>query len=62
MSQKKNSTKKLTFSRYIWFIDRAGKEKFPNASSLAKEFEISRDQAQRDIEFMRDRLVPAGSV
>lgn len=56
MPQKKPSTKKLTFSRYIWFIDQAMKGKNPNARTLADEFEISQVQAQRDIEFMRDRL------
>lgn len=56
MAKKKPSTKKLTFSRYIWFINRAQKGKFPNAHSLADEFEISQVQAQRDIEFMRERL------
>lgn len=48
--------KKLTYSRYIWFINRAKKKRFPNAVSLAKYFEISLAQAQRDIEYMRDAL------
>lgn len=51
------STKKLTFSRYIWFIDQIKNQRnFPNARSLAEKFEISKVQAQRDIDFMRDRL------
>ena len=48
--------KKLTYSRYIWFIDRAKKGRHPNAVSLAKYFELSLAQAQRDIEYMRDAL------
>ncbi len=48
--------KKLAFSRYIWFIDQARRDRFPNARSLSEEFEISRVQAQRDVEFMRDLL------
>jgi len=48
--------KKLTFTRYIWFIDQAKKQKHPNTRTLAEEFEISQVQAQRDIEFIRDQL------
>jgi predicted DNA-binding transcriptional regulator YafY len=52
----KGMAKKLTYSRYIWFINRAKKKRFPNAVSLAEYFEISLAQAQRDIEYMRDAL------
>lgn len=48
--------KKLTYSRYIWFIDRAKKGRHPNAQWLVEYFEISLAQAQRDIEYMRDAL------
>lgn len=48
--------KKLTFTRYIWFIDQARFQKHPNTRTLAEKFEISPVQAQRDIEFMRDQL------
>jgi predicted DNA-binding transcriptional regulator YafY len=48
--------KKLTYSRYIWFIDRAKKERFPNAVKLADYFMISLAQAQRDVEYMRYTL------
>lgn len=50
--------KKLAFERYVWFIDRARREKYPNARKLAEHhaFEISVAQAQRDIDFMRDFL------
>ena len=45
--------KKLTYSRYIWFIDRAKRSKHPSTTSLMAKFEISLAQAQRDIEYMR---------
>ncbi len=48
--------KKLTYTRYIWFIDRAKRGKFPNTRHLMEKFEISQVQAQRDIEYMRDFL------
>lgn len=48
--------KKLTYSRYIWFVDRARKGKHPNTTKLMEKFEISLAQAQRDIEYMRDTL------
>lgn len=40
--------------RYMWFINQAKKERYPNAKKLAKKFEISKTQAQRDIEEMRN--------
>lgn len=48
--------KKITYTRYIWFIDRAKRGKHPSTTSLMKEFEISLAQAQRDIEYMRTFL------
>jgi predicted DNA-binding transcriptional regulator YafY len=48
--------KKLTYSRYIWFINRAKKGRFPNAVKLAEYFMISLAQAQRDVEYMRYTL------
>ena len=33
--------------------------KFPNASTLARELEVSTKSVHRDIEFMRDRLESA---
>lgn len=47
---------KNVYERFIWFDDRVRQKKYPNTSSLAKKFEISVKTAQRDIEFMRDRL------
>jgi predicted DNA-binding transcriptional regulator YafY len=48
--------KKLTYSRYIWFINRAKKGRYPNAQRLVEYFEISLAQAQRDVEYMRYTL------
>lgn len=48
--------KKLTYERYFWFHGQVKENHFPNASKLAHKFEISIKQAQRDIEFIRDRL------
>jgi len=47
---------KNIYERFIWFDDRVRAQKYPNASSLAEKFEVSTKTAQRDIEFMRDRL------
>lgn len=48
--------KKLAYERYYWFHGQLKAERWPNARKLAEEFEVSQKQAQRDIEFMRDRL------
>jgi len=48
--------KKLSYERYAWFHCRVKSGDFPNSTRLADHFEISRKQAQRDVEFMRDRL------
>lgn len=47
---------KTIYERFLWFDERARSRKFPNATSLAGKFEVSIKTAQRDIEFMRDRL------
>ncbi len=41
--------------RFIWFDGRLRQKRFPNASHLAEQFEISHKTAQRDICFLRDR-------
>jgi len=48
--------KKLSFERYNWFHGQIKAGRFPNARKLAERFEVSEKQAQREIEFMRDRL------
>jgi len=47
---------KNIYERFIWFDDRVRSKKYPNATSLSDKFEISTKTAQRDIDFMRDRL------
>jgi len=47
---------KNIYERFIWFDQRIRAKKYPNATKLARQFEISVKTAQRDIEFMRDRL------
>lgn len=49
-------SKKLAYERYYWFHNKIKKGTFPNAKTLADYFEISQKQAQRDIEFIKDRL------
>jgi predicted DNA-binding transcriptional regulator YafY len=47
---------KNIYERFIWFDSQVKSKKYPNATFLANRFEISTKTAQRDIEFMRDRL------
>ncbi len=47
---------KNIYERFIWFDSRVRAKKYPNTTALANQFEISTKTAQRDIEFMRDRL------
>ncbi len=49
-------SKKLAYERCLWFHNEVKQSRFPNAAKLAQEFEISSKQAQRDIDFIRDRL------
>lgn len=49
-------SEKLKYERFLWFDGRIKAARFPNAKILAEKFEISGRTAQRDIEFMRDRL------
>lgn len=44
------------YQRIIWFHNRVAENVYPNAGALAKRFEISSRQAQRDIEYMRDSM------
>ena len=48
--------KKLAYERYHWFHGQIKARRYPNARRLSEKFEISEKQAQRDVEFMRDRL------
>ena len=47
---------KNVYERFIWFDHKVKSKKYPNATSLSGQFEISLKTAQRDIEFMGDRL------
>jgi len=47
---------KSIYERFIWFDDKVRSKIYPNATKLAEYFEVSSKTAQRDIEFMRDRL------
>lgn len=44
------------FERIVWFHRQTKERRYPNASILARYFEISPKTAQRNIDFMRDRL------
>jgi len=47
---------KSVYERFLWFHHEVKSEKYPNSRILAEKFELSQKTAQRDIEFMRDRL------
>ncbi|WP_373500907.1 helix-turn-helix transcriptional regulator [Desulfococcus sp.] len=47
---------RLKFERFMWFHTQIKRSRFPNSISLIDAFEVSSRTAQRDIEFMRDRL------
>jgi predicted DNA-binding transcriptional regulator YafY len=42
--------------RYLWFDGQIRRGRCPNATELARRFELCRKTAQRDIAFLRDRL------
>lgn len=46
----------LFLERFVWFDNEARKQRYPNASKLAEQFEIATKTAQRNIEYFRDRL------
>lgn len=46
----------LFLERYFWFDAQVRQNKFPNASTLAQQFECSAKTAQRSIEFFRCRF------
>lgn len=47
---------RLKYERFVWFHGRVRSGRHPNAGDLAEKFELSQRTAQRDIDFMRDRL------
>ena len=48
---------KNIYERFVWFDNQVRVKKYPNATTLSEQFEISAKTAQRDIDFMRDRLL-----
>jgi predicted DNA-binding transcriptional regulator YafY len=48
---------KNIYERFIWFDSQVRAKKYPNTTALANQFEVSTKTAQRDIDFMRDRLL-----
>ncbi len=44
------------YQRIIWFHNKVINKSYPNARLLSQHFEISVQQAQRDIEYMRDSM------
>ncbi|MBI4632539.1 MAG: WYL domain-containing protein [Deltaproteobacteria bacterium] len=46
----------LFLERFLWFDAEVRKNRFPNASTLARQCECSAKTAQRSIEFFRDRM------
>jgi len=47
---------KIIYERFLWFHQQVKDGRFPNAPMLASRFEVTAKTAQRDIDFMRDRL------
>lgn len=47
---------RLKYERFLWFHERVKASTYPNARHLAERFEISPRTAQRDLDFIRDRL------
>jgi len=46
----------MFLERFVWFDNEARRERYPNASKLALQFEIAIKTAQRSIDYFRDRL------
>lgn len=46
----------LFLERFIWFDNEARHSRFPNATKLAEQFELSTKTAHRSIDYFRDRL------
>lgn len=46
----------ISMERFLWFDAQTRKNKFPNATTLSRQFECSVKTAQRTIEFFRCRL------
>jgi predicted DNA-binding transcriptional regulator YafY len=49
-------SERLKYERFFWFHGQIKAGRYPNTRNLVEEFEITTRTAQRDIDFMRDRL------
>lgn len=47
----------IFLERFVWFDNEVRRQRYPNATRLAEQFEIAVKTAQRNIEYFRDRLV-----
>lgn len=47
---------KVIYERFLWFHNQVKRGLYPNASTMAENFEISAKTAQRDIEYIQSRL------
>ena len=47
---------KIIYERFLWFHNQVKSDRYPNSRNLAETFELSQKTAQRDIEFIRDRM------
>jgi len=47
----------LFLERFVWFDNEIRRQRYPNASNLADQFEITIKTAQRSIEYFRERLI-----
>jgi predicted DNA-binding transcriptional regulator YafY len=47
---------KIIYERFLWLHGRVKARKYPNARNLCEHFGITHKTAQRDIEFIRDRM------
>lgn len=46
----------IIYERFLWFDNHVRNNQYPNAAKMAGHFEISQKTAQRNIEFMSERL------
>ncbi|NIM18665.1 MAG: WYL domain-containing protein [Candidatus Latescibacteria bacterium] len=49
-------SKKTAFDRYLWFHKQVKRGKYSNAGDIADRFDVSQKTAQRDIQFVIERL------
>lgn len=47
----------IFLERFVWFDNEVRRQRYPNATKMAEQFEIATKTAQQNIEYFRDRLV-----